>query len=121
MDPNYFSTLPGIEYEELMFLQNLTKNMTDDQQRNFIMVYQNRRKDPQTILICCIVSLFFIPGLQRFMVNQIGMGFLYLFTLGLCWVGSIIDLVNHKKLTWEFNQQEALQSASLVGNFYQKV
>jgi TM2 domain-containing membrane protein YozV len=121
MDPNYFSALPGMDYEEMMFIQNLTRNMTDDQQRNFYMIYQNRRKDPQTILVCSIIGLVFLPGLQRFMLGQIGMGILYLFTLGLCFIGSILDLVNNKKLSLEFNQQEAIQSASMVGNFNQRV
>lgn len=117
MDMDYFATLPGIDHEELLFLQNITRNLTDDQKRNFFSIYQGRRKDPQTILICCIVGLIFLPGLQRFMLNQIGMGILFLFTWGLCFIGSIIDLINYRRLTLEFNQQEALQSAALTGNF----
>ncbi|HVB02854.1 MAG TPA: TM2 domain-containing protein [Chitinophagaceae bacterium] len=117
MDPNYFATLPGLEHDELMFLQNITREMTSDQHRNFFMIYQGRRRDPQTILICCIVSLFLLPGLQRFMLNQIGMGILFFFTLGLCFIGSIIDLVNYRRLTLEFNQQEAALSAAMAGNF----
>jgi TM2 domain-containing membrane protein YozV len=41
------------------------------------------------------------------MIGQVGMGILYLLTGGLCFIGTIIDLVNYKKLTFEFNQQAA--------------
>lgn len=117
MDPNYYFSLPNMDHDEWMFLQNLTKDMSDEQQRNFFMFYQGKRKDPQTILICSIVGLVFLPGLQRFMLNQIGMGILFLFTIGLCFIGSIIDLVNYKRLALEYNQQEAMQAASMAGSF----
>ena len=32
---------------------------------------------------------------------------LYLLTLGLCYIGTIIDLVNYRKLAFEYNQEVA--------------
>jgi hypothetical protein len=43
------------------------------------------------------------------------MGLLYLFTGGLCLIGTIVDLVNHKSLSFEFNQKVARQVAGMVG------
>ncbi|MDB5115968.1 MAG: hypothetical protein JWQ79_1460, partial [Mucilaginibacter sp.] len=51
---------------------------------------------------------------QRFIVGQIGMGILYLFTIGLCFIGSIMDLVNHKTLALEYNQKMAFESFNLA-------
>lgn len=110
---NAYMGLPGISPEELSFLQQATAELTETQQKYFYMVYSNKRKNPQDILIFCIVGLFLVPGLQRFIVGQIGMGVLYLFTGGLCIVGSIVDLVNHKTLALEFNKKMAYESFQL--------
>jgi hypothetical protein len=32
---------------------------------------------------------------------------LYFFTAGLCLIGTIVDLVNHQKLAFEYNQKVA--------------
>ena len=71
------------------------------------------------MLIFCIVGLFLLPGLQRFIIGQIGMGILYLFTIGLCFIGSIVDIVNHKELAIEYNQRMVFESLQMVrmGNF----
>jgi len=48
------------------------------------------------------------------MINQIGMGILYFLTGGLCVIGTIIDLVNHRKLAFEYNSVVAQQVALMV-------
>jgi hypothetical protein len=40
------------------------------------------------------------------------MGFLYLFTWGLVWVGTISDLVRYKKLAFNYNREVARQIAA---------
>jgi hypothetical protein len=42
------------------------------------------------------------------------MGLLYLFTAGLCLIGSIIDLVNYKAKAFEYNQKVADEVARMV-------
>ncbi|MCU4177204.1 TM2 domain-containing protein [Carboxylicivirga sp. N1Y90] len=109
-----FTLLPEADTEEALFLESFLKDVSDEQLQNFILVYRGRRKDPQTLLIMSVVGLFFLPGLQRFMVNQIGMGILYLFTIGLCFIGSIVDLVNYKNMAFEYNQQVAREIRVLI-------
>ena len=96
-----FAMLPGIDQEELLWFQELTKDYSEDNKRKFIALYQGRRKDPQTILICCLLGLVCVAGIHRFVLNQIGMGILYVFTGGLCFIGTIVDAVNHRKLAWK--------------------
>lgn len=110
-----FAMLPGIDSEELIWLQELTKNYSEENTRRFLSIYQGRRQDPQTILICSLIGLIGPAGIQRFLLKQIGMGILYLFTLGFCFIGTIVDAVNHRKLTWEYNKKEAIESAALLG------
>jgi TM2 domain-containing membrane protein YozV len=111
MDPlqNPYIALPGVTAEEIGFLQQATNGLNENQQKYFFMVYSSKRKSPQDMLIFCIVG-WFIPGLQRFVIGQIGMGILYLFTAGLCFIGSIVDLVNHRSLAMEFNKKMAYES-----------
>ncbi len=107
MTSRLIQLIPGIEANELMFLESMTKDLSDEQIKTFAILYNNERKKPDMILIGGIIGLLGIGGIQRFMLGQIGMGILYLLTAGLCYIGTIIDLVNYKKLTFEFNQELA--------------
>jgi TM2 domain-containing membrane protein YozV len=111
---NVSQLMPYLEGDEMVFIQGLIKDMTDDQARQFATLYENERKKPQTILIVTLLGFLGIAGIQRFLLNQIGMGLLYLFTAGLCYIGTIIDLVNYKKLTFEHNSMIAKQIAEIV-------
>jgi len=113
---NVFQLMPGLEGEEMAYIQELIKDMSDEKAQQFAMSYMSRRKDPTNILIFTLLGFIIIAGVQRFVLGQIGMGLLYLFTFGLCWIGTIIDLVNHKKLAFEYNSTQAQQIAELMRN-----
>ncbi|MBN2166916.1 MAG: TM2 domain-containing protein [Marinilabiliaceae bacterium] len=106
--------LPEIEMDEAIYLDMLMKEKSDEQIRNFTMMYRSRRKDPQTILLTTLLGFFIIAGIQRFMINQIGMGILYIFTGGLCFIGTIVDLVNYKSLALEYNQKIARECVQFI-------
>lgn len=106
--------LPEISGEEMLYVQSLIKDMDDEKARTFASVYRSRRKDPQVILITALLGLVVIAGVHRFIMGQIGMGLLYLFTGGLCLVGTIVDLVNHQKLAFDFNQKTANEVLMMV-------
>jgi TM2 domain-containing membrane protein YozV len=113
---NVLELLPEIMGEEQMYISSLIKNMDDKQAQQFANVYRTRRKDPQTILLVTLVGFLGISGIQRFLTDQVGMGILYLFTGGICMIGTIIDLVNHKKIAFEYNQKQANQIAVMAKN-----
>ncbi|MEP6713661.1 MAG: TM2 domain-containing protein [Ferruginibacter sp.] len=106
--------LPGLQPDELMIIQNLTKDMTATQQQQFYTFYQGKRKDQQTLTIMTILGFFGVAGIQRFIVGETGMGIVFLLTAGFCGIGTIIDLVNIKKMTFDFNQKQAIETATLV-------
>jgi TM2 domain-containing membrane protein YozV len=108
-----FMTLPGITPEEFSYLQTATTGFSDQQLRGFLMIYGGKRRNPDDMLLYCILG-FFVPGLARFLVNQIGMGILYFFTIGLCFIGTIVDLINYKSLTYEYNQRMVFESLQMV-------
>ncbi|MBK9317827.1 MAG: TM2 domain-containing protein [Bacteroidetes bacterium] len=116
MNNNLLMTLPGIESEELLFAQEAIKDLSEEQQKNFFLLYSGRRKDPQTILICALLGFVGVAGVHRFLVGQIGMGVLFFFTAGLCFVGTIIDLMNYKKLALEFNQRQVIECKLIAGS-----
>jgi len=113
---NVYELMPEIMGEEQMYISGLLKNMDDNQARNFANIYRTRRRDPQTILLLTLVGFLGIAGIQRFITDQIGLGILYLLTGGICMIGTIIDLVNYKKIAFEYNQKQANQIAVMIKN-----
>lgn len=99
--------LPEVTGEEMVYLQNIFKDMDEEKARTFANVYRARRREPQLILILTILGFVGLAGVQRMLTNQIGMGILYFFTWGLCFIGTIVDLVNYQKLAFEYNQKVA--------------
>jgi TM2 domain-containing membrane protein YozV len=111
-----FKYLPELQGRELIFVQGLTKDYTEEQMLNFANIYRTRRRDPMLILLTTILGFVAIAGVQRFLVGQIGMGLLYLFTGGLCLIGTIIDLINYQDLAADYNQRMATESHSMVSS-----
>ncbi len=112
---NILDVLPELVEEEQAYVAGIIRNMDDDKARQFANAYRARRRDPQTILLLALVGLFGFAGIQRFIVDQIGMGILYFFTLGLCFIGTIIDMINYKKLAFEYNIVQAQQIVAVIG------
>lgn len=112
--PNIMQLLPELEGDEMVFVQGITKEMDDDKAQMFANVYRARRKDPTTLLLLSLLGFLGIAGIQRFMVGQMGMGIIYLFTGGFCGIGTIIDIVTAKSIAFTFNQAQAQQVAIMV-------
>jgi len=111
---NIFQLLPSLEGEEMIYVQSLIKDMSEEEAQQFAMAYSSRRKDPTTILILALVGFVGFAGIHRFLLNQIGMGILYFFTAGLCFIGTIVDLVNYRKLSFEYNSTVAQQVVLMI-------
>jgi TM2 domain-containing membrane protein YozV len=115
MPHNTHYYLPELQEPERTYIQSLIGRMTIEQIKIFAHAYRQRRKDPQTVLLASVVGLVAIPGLQRFMLGQVGIGFLLLFTWGGLWVGSILDLVSYRTLALLYNQKVATE---IAGNMW---
>lgn len=117
MSQNLITLIPAVEPDELAYLQQLTKDFSDEKLKLFISIYNSKRKKAETILICCLLGFICFAGIQRFVVGQMGMGILYFFTGGLCLIGTIVDIINHKQMAFEFNQKMALESMTMTNGF----
>jgi TM2 domain-containing membrane protein YozV len=106
--------LPELSGNEMMHVQNLIQNYDEEKARTFANVYRTRRKDPQTLLLLSIIGFFGVAGIHRLVTDQIGMGLLYLLTLGLCYIGTIVDIVNYQQLAFEYNSKVANEVAMMV-------
>ncbi|HSN08843.1 MAG TPA: TM2 domain-containing protein [Hanamia sp.] len=121
MDSSFNSVSPTIlKYlynatpEELITINSRTKGFSTEELEQFCIIYRSKRKDPQLILILCLLGLVGVAGVQRFIIGNIGMGILYFFTAGLCFVGTIIDAVNHKELAMEYNAKMITETLSML-------
>lgn len=106
--------LPELQGEEMIYINNLLDELNDEQAVQFANIYRSRRRDPQIILLTTLLGFVIIAGVQRFLLNQIGMGLIYLFTGGLCLIGTIVDLINYRKLSFEYNSQQAREILMMI-------
>jgi len=114
MDVNPYAAFPGVTYEEAAFLGQMTAGLSETQKRSFTAIYAGRRRDPQDIMLVTLLGFVGIAGVQRFLAGQIAMGLIYFFTAGFCFIGTIVDLINHKTLANEFNQKMAYESLDIA-------
>jgi TM2 domain-containing membrane protein YozV len=112
---NYLMSMPDLQPEELAGIKELTANMSESQLQQFYTLYSGKRKKPQEILLLTCLGFVVVAGIQRFVVGQVGMGILYLFTGGLCLIGTIVDVVNYKRLATDYNLTQMYESARMVG------
>lgn len=110
--------MPELEADEMAFVQNIIRDMTDAEAQQYADIYRARRRDPMLVLVTTIIGFFGIAGIQRFLTGQIGMGLLYFFTGGLCFVGTIVDLVNYRRLAFEYNIKEAQMVNTMMNGQY---
>lgn len=111
---DFIYSLKGMSAEEFDFLQKSMEGMTQEQQERFIMFYSGKRQSPTDMLLYTLIGFIAVAGVQRFVTRQIGMGLLYFFTAGLCFIGTIVDLINHRSIALDFNRDVAYDSARLA-------
>ena len=115
---NVLRHLPELEGMELGYIQGLMKSMDEEEAALFAQVYRARRKDPQLIIILILPGFFGFAGLHRIILGQVGLGILYILTVGLCFIGTIVDLVNYKSLAYEFNIKMAHETINMLSNSF---
>jgi TM2 domain-containing membrane protein YozV len=109
-----YMAFPGITADEADLLQKAAANLSEVQKNHFFMMYEVKRKDPQTILLLTVIGTLGIAGLQRFATGEIVLGLLYLFTFGFLWIGTILDLINYKNIAFQYNRKMAYESFELA-------
>jgi len=115
---NVLNFMPELEPDEMAFVQSVMQNMNDGQAQQFTNIYRSRRKDPMLILITAAIGFFGAAGIHRFITGSIGLGVVYLLTAGFCFIGTIADVINYKRITFKYNAKEAQRAAALVGGLY---
>ena len=106
--------VPEAKGNELYFLDDVTKQFDDNEMMDFANVYRSRRRDPQLILLTTLLGFVLIAGIQRFLTNNIGLGILYVFTAGLCFIGTIVDAVNYENIAFDYNRRIAEETAAII-------
>ncbi len=92
---NIGNKMPPERYAEI---ETMVRAMDDSQ---FNRVASMDYKDTTTMLL---ISVFLGGwGVDRFILGDIGMGVLKLLTGGVCGVLWIIDIINSKKMTYDYN------------------
>jgi len=93
-------------------LERLKAGLTENERIQLDIEIRSRRKDVGTMMALACLGFVAIAGIHRFMLGKVGTGILWLFTGGLCFIGTIIDLVNMRSMVTEYNytvEYEAIQ------------
>lgn len=106
--------IPSVTPEEFAYLEAFTEDLPLDKLNFFLAMYNGKRQKSDTILLCAVLGFVGFAGIHRFIIGQVGMGILYFLTGGLCLIGTIVDIINHKSLTFEFNQKMALETMGMI-------
>jgi len=114
MYQNHLMSLKEISPEEYAYLEQTMQGMSEREAQNFIMFYSGKRKTSQDILLFTLLGFIGIAGVQRFVIGQMGMGILYFLTGGLCLIGTIVDIINHRSLATEYNRKTAYECVQLI-------
>jgi len=110
---NYFS-FPGVTPGELYLLQQATADLDDNQVRAFNELYIIKRKNPKDILLLTILGFLGIAGIHRIVLGETVMGVLYFFTYGFFGVMTVMDTINNKTLTTDYNQKMMTEAYRIV-------
>lgn len=114
MNEQILYVIPDVQPRELPMIQNVLDTLPEDKHKVFLATYRGRRKPEQDILMGTLAAFLGVAGIQRFMLGQIGMGVVYLFTGGFCLVGTIIDLINYKTMVYQYNEKIAIEVAQML-------
>jgi TM2 domain-containing membrane protein YozV len=106
---NSYTSFSGITIEEYSFLHHASAGLSQNQMQTFMLVYNDRRKNPNDILLATLMGFLGVAGIQRFMTGQIILGLLYFFTGGFLGIGTVIDLFTYKSITNDYNRHLAYE------------
>lgn len=67
--------------------------------------------DKITALICCVIGFFAVAGIHRFITGHILLGIVYLLTGGLCFIGTIIDVIAIARGTFRDSEGRLLRQS----------
>lgn len=107
---NIIYDLPNITAEELTFLKDSTDDLSQEDQKKFILLYKAKRRNPHLILFFTLFGFLGFAGIHRFATNKWFLGLLYLFTAGFFFIGTIIDIIGYKNITNRYNRKMAKES-----------
>ena len=110
--------LPELDGDEQVEIARILNKMTDEQAEHFARIYRSRRRDPVHILILAAVGFIGAAGLQRLYMEEFALGLVYLFTGGLCLVGTIYDVIKYEDLALRYNRNVAVEVAETVRQVY---
>jgi TM2 domain-containing membrane protein YozV len=96
----------GLDVTEL---ERLKAGLSENERLQLEMEIRSQRKDTGTLAALACLGFIGIAGIHRFMMGKIGTGLLWFFTGGICLIGTIIDLVNMRRMVAEHNYEVEYQ------------
>lgn len=106
---NSYTTTDSMTMEEYSFLHHASAGLNQNQMQTFMLVYNDRRKNPNDILFGTLLGFLGLAGVQRFMTGKILLGLAFLFTGGFFGIGTLIDAFSYKSIANDYNRHLAYE------------
>lgn len=90
---------------DIAALERLKRDLSESERIQLDLDIRAQRKDPGTLMAVACLGFIGLAGIHRFMLNKVGTGLLWLLTGGLCFIGTIIDLVNMNSMAAAYNYE----------------
>jgi len=103
------TTFESMTMDEYSFIHHASAGLNQNQMQTFMLVYNDRRKNPTDILLATLLGFLGLAGIQRFMTGQIIVGLLFFFTGGFFGIGTLIDLFTYKSIANDYNRHLAYE------------
>jgi TM2 domain-containing membrane protein YozV len=84
-------------------LERLKRDLSENERIQLDMDIRSQRRETGTLAAVACLGFVGLAGVHRFMLGKVGTVLLWLFTGGLCFIGTIIDLINMGKMVNEYN------------------
>jgi TM2 domain-containing membrane protein YozV len=84
-------------------LERLKRGLDEGERMQLDMEIRSQRKETGVLMALACLGFVGLAGIHRFMLGKVGTGILWLLTAGICFIGTIIDLVNMDKMVREYN------------------
>jgi len=82
--------------------------------QKFQEVYMGKKKQKSTAHLLNLIAFLGVGGIHRFYLGDIGLGIAHLLTVGFCWIGTIIDIININQRVNEANTRIAMQTLEII-------
>lgn len=101
--------LPELTGKGRNIIQGIMQNLCEKSAFEFAEIYRKKRVSAEKIMLLALLGYILLAGVHYFYLKNYSMGFKFLFSFGLFFIGTTYDISNAEDLAFEFNRKLAFE------------